>query len=507
MIHRLRPAVLLFVVAAWLVAGSAPTRAEVSLPTSVAPSPTEQGPIFSPGVRLTENLPRPYVEEEFIVQGRATIHIYAHDPPHGPADTKPLIPNLPYTTRIIVRRPADPAAFKGTVVVEWWNSTAGFDTAPVWDPSAEFFARSGYVYVGFTNAKNTIDFLVAGCPRLGFLAPECGTRYAGLGIYDNGMAYDIGNAIAKLLKSDSDQNPLPAEYQVERVFHAGESQQAGSIITFASAFHADHNDGYFVQSGINARKISGFSHIDLAQADRRVRTDLPVPVYQLITQTDFEVLGFGTAARQTDTSTYRYYEVPGGSHSTVHKDIEVLPAGLFTQDAVFLEDLCGFPLNTTADGPVFVSHVLNALWAAMDRQARRGVPPPSGRQMDTIGDELVFDVLGNPTGGVRVPAVEVPLAKYISGNVAAESLPQFLAFIGRLACGLSGSVEAFDEETLDSLYPSHHRYVRDVLRAVHKLWRDRLLLPHDAWAIAWEALISDVGERRPRHWRWRRHRD
>jgi hypothetical protein len=29
----------------------------------------------------------------------------------------------------VVAAPTDP------VVVEWWNSTAGFDTAPVWDAS------------------------------------------------------------------------------------------------------------------------------------------------------------------------------------------------------------------------------------------------------------------------------------------------------------------------------------------------------------------------------------
>ena len=41
----------------------------------------------------------------------------------GPADDG----RFPYRTRMIVRRPADPADFNGTVVVEWQNVKAQFD--------------------------------------------------------------------------------------------------------------------------------------------------------------------------------------------------------------------------------------------------------------------------------------------------------------------------------------------------------------------------------------------
>jgi len=40
--------------------------------------------------------------------------------------------NVPYTTRLLVRYPADPAKFNGTVVVEWLNDTTGGDQDPVW---------------------------------------------------------------------------------------------------------------------------------------------------------------------------------------------------------------------------------------------------------------------------------------------------------------------------------------------------------------------------------------
>ena len=90
----------------------------------------------------------------------------------------PLVEAVPYKSRLSVRRPLDPKRFSGTVVVEWWNSTGTFDTAPVWDASAEFFAREGWVYVGVTNSNTSIAFLKGGC-LLGGLLPvaNCRTRY------------------------------------------------------------------------------------------------------------------------------------------------------------------------------------------------------------------------------------------------------------------------------------------------------------------------------------------
>jgi hypothetical protein len=88
-----------------------------------------QGEAFVPGVRLVEDLFLEYVEEEFFVSGTATLYNYANDPPLGPTDIVPIQTGVPYKTRIIVRRPVKTNKFNGSVVIEWWNTTAGFDTA------------------------------------------------------------------------------------------------------------------------------------------------------------------------------------------------------------------------------------------------------------------------------------------------------------------------------------------------------------------------------------------
>jgi hypothetical protein len=469
--------------------------------------PDGQGDAFVPGVRLVEDLPREYVEEEFFVEGAASIFSYAHNPPLGPTDLATVAEDVPYKTRIVVRRPANPEKFNGTVVVEWWNSTAGFDTAPVWDPSAEYFADSGVIYVGVTNSTTSLNFLKTGCRLLGFLPPSCGTRYASLALFSNGMAFEMMSQIANLLRSDDPSNPIPEDYVVEQLLHAGESQQAGSVVTYASAFHLSGvNDGYFIQSGINARPINFGPACGSAGApafpactprlefpDSLVRTDLPVPVYQTVTQTDFEELGFNVFGRQADTPTFRYYEIAGAAHSTVHENIELIPAGVFGPDPVLLEDLCANQINTVADGPVFGSFAINALWERMQEQVAKGAVPPAGIVMDDVAGVLQRDANGNVLGGVRLPSMAVPLARYGSTNTADPGLPPVLSFIGGLACRLSGSVFPFDAATLDALYPTHGGYVNEVSEATDALKAQGLMLQSDAARVKKAAAKAEVG--------------
>ena len=57
-----------------------------------------------------------YVEEEYLVSGKANVYSW---PAPGPAVVR--TPNAPYTTRILVRRPAKASRFSGNVVVEMLN--------------------------------------------------------------------------------------------------------------------------------------------------------------------------------------------------------------------------------------------------------------------------------------------------------------------------------------------------------------------------------------------------
>src|SRR4051812_23972381 len=120
-----------------LLAPLAPAGAAGTGPRTV-PRPTVLGPIHGgtqghPFAAMPHE-PRMggYVESEYFVKGSAVAYDAS---PVALASARPAPPppgKAPYETRMLVRRPADPARFNGTVVVEWLNVTSGYDVDAAW---------------------------------------------------------------------------------------------------------------------------------------------------------------------------------------------------------------------------------------------------------------------------------------------------------------------------------------------------------------------------------------
>ena len=487
----------------WLAASAG---ADPFAPVTVTLPPEGQGAIFSPGIRLVADLDENYVEEEYFISGSVDVFEY-DDPPQLHQLLLRTDTATDYTTRIIIRRPAKKKDFSGTLVVEWWNSTAQFDTAPGWDPSAEFFAREGWIYVGISNADEAINFLKAGCPLFG-APPACGTRYTALSLDEDGIAYEMVSQIVNLLRGKSKQNPLKG-HKIERVFHVGQSQQAGSVNTYAREFHQDAlNDGYFIQAGGGGGRTlsSGSPNFGFGDPRGLPPTQLSVPVIR--SQTETEVAIFGVVFnRQTDDENFRYYEIAGATHLTVHKDVEIIAAGVLfpSAPAVTLENLCLNDMNTLVDGPVFGKYVYNAMWKNLERQVVDAIAMPAGDNIafSFLTFEIVRDADQNAVGGIRVPDMNVPIGSYFDPtNVAKPScfLPPFpplpncnpIGFLGDLACRLAGSTTAFDQTTLDAKYSSHQSYVDDVEVDADRLTDEGFLLHRDAKEIVDRAEASDI---------------
>jgi hypothetical protein len=98
------------------------------------------------------------------------------------------------------------------------------------------------------------------------------------------------------------------------------------------------------------------------------------------------------------------------------------------------------------------------------------------------GDAFVLDEQGNVRGGVRTPAVDVPILT-LSG----------LGQTGSAFCRLFGTTVALDAATLQALYPSHDAYVKAVKRSAKRAVRKGFLLKLDANAIVAAAAASSIG--------------
>ena len=130
----------------------------VTLPDVTGPIPvtsTSYPLMASNTLQTVVDLPRAgYVEEEFFVSGRANVYDWAED--GGPAVRTP---NAPYTTRIMLRRPADPQRFSGNVIVEIGNVGRGYDFSFTWGVSHDYFIENGDAWVAITYAPENVEAL------------------------------------------------------------------------------------------------------------------------------------------------------------------------------------------------------------------------------------------------------------------------------------------------------------------------------------------------------------
>jgi hypothetical protein len=89
---------------------------------------------------------RGYVEEEFFLAGEATTYRPVEGKEWGRDGQWHAQPKgtMPFKTRLLVYRPADPKRFNGTTVVCWNNVTAGYEL--FYGESPEVL-EGGYAYV------------------------------------------------------------------------------------------------------------------------------------------------------------------------------------------------------------------------------------------------------------------------------------------------------------------------------------------------------------------------
>ena len=388
-----------------------------------------------------------YVEQEYFASGTA----YAFTSRSTPSDGRwsvAVAGSAPYRTRIIVRRPNDPAKFDGNVVVEWMNVSAG-ESAPDWDYLDPALMDSGAAYVAVSAQALAVD---GGKALLGSgsspgLAQAEPARYGSLHHPGDRYSLDMFAQIGQALRAAAPS--VLGGLRPSHVVAVGESQSAFYLTTYADALQPlDHAyEGIFIHSrGGGAVPFDGGNVTSAINGDVRIRTDLDIPVFLLETQTDLVQLGYA-AAQQPDTSRIRTWEVAGTSHADAYE----LGAG-----AAFLG--CTTPVNS---GPQH--EVAQAAFVAFLDWVDHGKQPPSPEPFTLSSlhpPGLTLDAHGNVVGGVRTPAVDVPVST-LSGAPPPGSSE---------LCGLFGSTVPFTAPTLVALYGSRAayiaRYAADLDRAI-----------------------------------------
>lgn len=451
------------------------------------PTPTISGPIASPDIpgTLTHNYPffasnhdlpsQGYVEQEYYISGTANRYNITPTPLSEitPLPTASIVDsNHPYLTRILVRRPADPAKFNGTVLVEWLNVTNGFDADNQWFYSWEHILGTGYAWIGVSAQE-------VGIARLQSWNP---TRYGSLNVTDGGtitgdaLSFDIFSQAGQAVRTPGNGVDPLGGLKAKHLIAIGESQSAAYLAAYVNAIDplAQEYDGFVLLSTLGDE----------------FRTDLRVPVWKLLTE--FDVESSEASLRQPDTDKFRTWEIAGQSHVDQHlrrsrEPLELRDFSTATTASsieAILAPTCGIPqIGTNIPAHYIVGHAYDLMVDWIEH-----VPPPSAPRIEitTFGSPgqssvITRNSLGLALGGIQLSEVAVPTAL----NVGVNSGPG--------ACVRWGYSLPFPFAELETLYKSHQSYVDQVINANRTDVRSNFISAADARHSVVEAILSDVG--------------
>jgi hypothetical protein len=356
----------------------------------------------------------------------------------GVADGKP------YTTRVVVRQPADDGKFSGLVLAESMHVSGA---AHAFEFTATYVMSSGHAAVEIltTSPQQLVDMNEK--------------RYAPLRIED-GQQNEIIAQVGALVKSD--RGPL-GKLQVRKMVMAGTSMSSGTLVNYLPAHMVFRTPDM-------QRIFDGFMPTSYGGTIR----EIDVPLIEMPTMHEEET----NVPRRQDSDEpgkqFRLYEIAGIGHVDSRDNVRLHP------------NPCVKPLSTFPNQAYF-SVGLYHLFRWVDE----GLPPPRAlrilldRDTSNDGSMMALDANGNPLGGIRNPYVDVPTAKYTPINTAAEPLIKnpsaYVAANGlqgaQLMCRLSAYQEPFSKEKLKQLYGTKRDYVRKVEARLDELERQGWSLP------------------------------
>lgn len=268
---------------------------------------------------------------------------------------------------------------------------------------------------------------------------------------------------------------------VERVIATGNSQSASRLYTYITEVQDQVGliDGFQIHGGGGKDYGPGPS----------------VPVMHLFSEREIDA----DDPAGDSLANYRMWELPGSSHNDADTARHIDLGRKGARNSVDLPKhsyeheqhlhATGMPygqqgLSTFAGCQVIgqggseypARYAVMANLHQLDQWLRNGIVPvqPPRTTFDASG-EMVRDELGHPLGGVRLPPLDVPVARYLATT-----------------CELFGHTLALDPVTLQGLYPTHDDYVTEfegaANAAVSAGWlldtdRDELVAMAEASAI------------------------
>jgi hypothetical protein len=422
-------------------------RTEASIPFG-----TELLPKAPPDLPTVDLARYGYVEEEYAISGIA--NTYSED------GTQIVKANLPYKTRLLIRRPKDPAKWSGDVQLGPFRDVT--ELSENWNFAWPYFVRHGDIWIGFT---------MAGANVAGMLKKFDPVRYARIDIPDDAIRMDLLAQVAWMAKSaDGLLAQLGYPIQKAKVFSSGWSLVGNLQVHFINGGHHDRArtpDGGPVIDGY----IPGIGMAAL------LRHPKDAPVIRVQSETEFHGLfdrygsGDEVAIRQPDSDKpddrFRFYELAGTAHADFADNfLKNIPVFQLTHD--LKEMPCNSPRDTRSGKRAFA----RAAYANLSKWVRSGAAPPpaSDRWIALNADgSIKRDEHGNTVGGVQPYWIAVPTSVFVVRRLDAATDP----------CSVFGTERPFPAPEFGRLYGDGQAYLNKVKAHLSELVRDRYMLEED----------------------------
>lgn len=362
-----------------------------------------------------------YVQEEYLIEGAGNSWTENADGSVSIANR-----DIGYVTRLVIVRPRDPKRFNG--IVQLGFSHPQFANAN-WSKIDALVLRSGMAFAAVmiggdpgTRKASTAQWPVAS-PLL-FKWYDA-NRYAALNWPSDDLRWDVIGQAANLLRDSSKGGPL-AGLKVRRLYTFGWSYLGSLQRSFIEyGFHDRYRrpdggpaiDGYLI--GISAGSVNA-GHVPLNASgpgmDRRQQM-LPVidsPVIELTSEME-AITNVHPQRPDVDTvkGGHRIYELGGTSHRDTGLEGQTDPSRkqLMARGHPGVEPEAECSVRYT-DVPM--RDVAQAAVVNLHRWVETGKAPPRANRLavNPARGDYVRDNFGNPVGGIRVPQLDTPLARY-----------------------------------------------------------------------------------------------
>lgn len=436
-----------------------------------------------------------YIEEEYLFSGKSHVYTWSEDGQTAMV----AYPDNDYCTRIVVRKPADPAKFSGHIFLEPMNGTEFVDMpGGGWGLTFEYMMNAGDMWIGLSCSDGGFIGMKTFNPerygRLNFDNPvpkelridhiDPGGRLVD-DTFEKGLMYDVCAQLGVGLRECKEGTPTFG-YDVRFIYMTGLEYQ----ITYANVFNKflRDKDGKSIFDGFLQYQMTPGGSLNRDEdfwADDDPRNQLPVDVPFIKLKTSGDLRGVFPhpfwactwRCRNMDLpeGQMRWYEVAGTSlRYAYRRDVQVAASYEDYIGAGRLPFQVSWPRERVKWENLSMKHIMISCSHNLKEWVEKGIPAPIADYIE-IDDapkpytQFVMDEHGNQLGGIRSTYVDVPVATYVD----------------------DGTVIPFSREKLIELYGTKDNFVKLITDRAFELLEQRWLVPESVQEIIKQAVDFD----------------